>query len=104
MDFINAVVSDQSDKVREYLSNLDSHFGIRVSINGNVVLSKFQGNVPNTRFRLFSSLSKPVTALAVLLLVQDGKLKLTTRVERARTRRSGGCDNLGLDDARLPLV
>ena len=66
-------------ELRDALARTDSEFGFLLTIDDEVVVSHYSGgNGPLTRFRLFSSLSKPLTALAVLLLVQDGVVSPTT--------------------------
>lgn len=112
MSWLRAVCDafrDESPLAPQHLQQLLRHkggcYGVLVSLNERIVLEQYIGNETCTRFRLFSSLSKPVIALAVLLLVQQGALTLDTTMEQLGIDVPGGdrCTILHLLDHRAGL-
>lgn len=82
----HAMATDLSTRIDQYLSAHESSFSgvVLIAREGKPIFEKGYGmanyelNVPNTvstRFRL-GSVTKPFTAMAVMLLVEQGKLKL----------------------------
>jgi len=65
----------------EILGKLDSNYGILIAKNDKIVYEKYVGNKPDTRFRIFS-LSKPITAMAIFILAESGKLCLTDTIDK----------------------
>ena len=74
--------------VTELVKRSEFSGAVLVARNGKVILSKGYGmadyehsiaNTPNTKFRI-GSLTKPFTALATMMLYQQGKLKLQDNV------------------------
>ena len=63
------------------IKNIDSKYGFLISINNKIIYEKYSGNNKKTRFRIFSC-SKPITGLAIILLVQMNKLKLTDTLDK----------------------
>lgn len=59
--------------------NIDSFYGLLVSKNGQIIYEKYQNNTENTLFRIFS-MSKPIVALAIILLIQNDKLQLSDTI------------------------
>lgn len=70
-----------TDKMNELTKQLNSNYGIVISKNNKIIYEKYVGNNKNTRFRVFSC-SKPITAMAIFLLAQDDKLKLTDTIDK----------------------
>jgi hypothetical protein len=67
--------------MNELIKKINSNYGILVSNNNKIIYEKYVGNNKNTRFRVFSC-SKPITAMAIFLLVQENKLKLTDTIDK----------------------
>jgi CubicO group peptidase (beta-lactamase class C family) len=63
------------------IKQLNSNYGIVISNNNKIIYEKYVGNNENTRFRVFSC-SKPITAMAIFLLAQENKLKLTDTIDK----------------------
>ena len=63
------------------LEEIDGYYGILISKNNKIVYEKYKNNTKKTRFRLFS-LSKPITALSIMLLIQMKKLKLKDTIDK----------------------
>tara|TARA_B100001964_G_scaffold174063_1_gene191726 strand:- start:128 stop:1294 length:1167 start_codon:yes stop_codon:yes gene_type:complete len=68
-------------ELNNLLQNIDSDYGILISKDNKVIYEKYKNNNKNTRFRIFSC-SKPITGLAIVLLAQMGKLKLTDTIDK----------------------
>lgn len=68
---------DLDDLIKEF----DSYYGILITKNNKIIYEKYNNNNKNTRFRIFS-LTKPITGLAILLLVQMNKLKLNDTLNK----------------------
>src|SRR5277367_3161892 len=68
-------------KIDKILENTDGNYGILISKNNKVIYEKYVNNDKNTRFRVFSC-SKPITGMAIMLLVQNKKLKLTDTIDK----------------------
>ena len=62
-----------SNKMNNFIKQLNSDYGI--------IYEKYVGNNKNTRFRVFSC-SKPINALAIFVLAQQNKLKLTDTIHK----------------------
>ena len=67
-------------KMNKLTQELNSNYGIIISKNNKIIYEKYVGNDKNTRFRIFSC-SKPINALAIFLLAQQNKLKLTDTLD-----------------------
>ena len=67
--------------MNQFINKLNSNFGIIISKNNKIIYEKYVGNKKNTRFRIFSC-SKPINALAIFLLAQQNKLKLTDTIDK----------------------
>jgi hypothetical protein len=68
-------------EINNIVKTLDSNFGIIISINDKIIYEKYIGNNKKTRFRIFSC-SKPITALAIMILVQMKKIKLSDTIDK----------------------
>jgi len=68
-------------KMDELINKINSNYGILISVDGKINYEKYVGNNENTRFRVFSC-SKPITAMAIFLLAQENKLKLTDTIDK----------------------
>jgi len=68
-------------RLNNLLKNIDSYYGILISKNNNIIYEKYMNNNNRTRFRIFSC-SKPITGLAIILLAQMNKLKLTDTIDK----------------------
>jgi hypothetical protein len=66
--------------IDKILNKLNSNYGILIAKNDEIIYEKYVGNKSNTRFRIFS-LSKPITAMAIFLLANEGKLCLTDTLD-----------------------
>jgi len=55
--------------------------GIFMSHNGKKLYEKYLGNTKHTQFRIFS-LSKPIVALAIIILVKNNLLKLNDTIDK----------------------
>lgn len=69
------------EKINDIVKSLDSSYGILISINDKIIYEKYKGNNKNTRFRIFSC-SKPITGIAIMLLAQMNKLKLSDTLDK----------------------
>ena len=67
--------------MNELTDKINSNYGILISVDGKIKYEKYVGNNKNTRFRVFS-LTKPITAMAIFLLAQQNKLKLTDTIDK----------------------
>jgi len=67
--------------IKKIVNKIDGKFGILISIDNKIIFEKYVGNKRDTRFRIFSC-SKPITGLAIMLLVQMKKLKLTDTIDK----------------------
>jgi len=70
-----------SNKMNNFIKQLNSDYGIIISKNNKIIYEKYVGNNKNTRFRVFSC-SKPINALAIFVLAQQNKLKLTDTIDK----------------------
>jgi len=70
-----------SNKMNNFIKQLNSNYGIIISKNNKIIYEKYVGNNKNTRFRVFSC-SKPINALAIFVLAQQNKLKLTDTIDK----------------------
>lgn len=68
-------------KIDSILNQLKNYYGILISKGNKVIYEKYHNNKKDTQFRIFS-LSKPITALAISLLVQENKLKLSDTLSK----------------------
>ena len=68
-------------KMDDFIKKINSNYGILISVDGKIKYEKYVGNNKNTRFRIFSC-SKPITAMAIFLLTQQNKLKLTDTIDK----------------------
>ena len=68
-------------KMDDFIKKINSNYGILISVDGKIKYEKYVGNNKNTRFRVFSC-SKPITAMAIFLLTQQNKLKLTDTIDK----------------------
>jgi CubicO group peptidase (beta-lactamase class C family) len=60
---------------------LNSDYGIIITKNNTIIYEKYIGNIKDTKFRIFSC-SKPITALAIFILLQQQKLKITDTIDK----------------------
>ena len=63
------------------IKEIDSDYGVLVSKNEQIIYENYVGNNKHTRFRVMS-LSKPITAMAIFILLQQNKLKLTDTIDK----------------------
>ena len=70
-----------NNKMNDLTKKLNSNYGILISNNDKIIYEKYVGNKKDTRFRIFSC-SKPINAMAIFLLAQDNKLKLTDTIDK----------------------
>jgi len=70
-----------NNKMNTFIKQLNSNYGIIISKNNKIIYEKYVGNNKNTRFRIFSC-SKPINALAIFVLAQQNKLKLTDTIDK----------------------
>ena len=78
---IGGAKNEFTNKMNNLIKNLNSNYGILISNNNKIIYEKYVGNNENTRFRVFSC-SKPITAMAIFLLAQENKLKLTDTIDK----------------------
>lgn len=67
--------------MEDILKQIDAYYGIIIEKNNKIIYEKYKKNKKNTRFRIFS-LSKPITGLAIVLLAQMKKLKLSDTLNK----------------------
>jgi len=60
---------------------LNSNFGIIIIKNGNIVYEKYNNISSKSRFRIFSG-TKIITAFAIMLLIQNNKIKLKDTINK----------------------
>jgi hypothetical protein len=60
---------------------INSDYGIIITQNNSIVYEKYVGNNKDTKFRIFSC-SKPITAMAIFILLQENKLNLTDTIDK----------------------
>jgi len=68
-------------KLNNLIKKVDSDYGLLISINNKIIYEKYKNNNKDTKFRIFSC-SKPITALAIFILAQQKKLKLTDTIDK----------------------
>ena len=87
MNRINNLIQSSSgkneftNKMNDLTTKSNSNYGILISNNDKIIYEKYVGNNKDTRFRIFSC-SKPINAMAIFLLAQDNKLKLTDTIDK----------------------
>jgi CubicO group peptidase (beta-lactamase class C family) len=59
---------------------LNSDYGIIITKNNTTIYEKYIGNNKDTKFRIFSC-SKPITAMAIFILLQENKLNITDTID-----------------------
>jgi len=59
---------------------LNSDYGIIITKNNTTIYEKYVGNNKDTKFRIFSC-SKPITAMAIFILLQENKLNITDTID-----------------------
>ncbi len=67
--------------VNALVKTVNSKFGLLISHNGKIIYEHYASNNANTRFRIFHC-SIPITAMAIFLLAQSNKLKLTDKISK----------------------
>jgi CubicO group peptidase (beta-lactamase class C family) len=60
---------------------LNSNYGIIITKNNTTIYEKYVGNNKDTKFRIFSC-SKPITAIAIFILLQQNKLNITDTIDK----------------------
>jgi len=84
-------VDNFDNKMNELIEKIDSNYGLLITANNKIIYEKYvgrpkvtlcqEGNNSKTRFRIFSC-SKPVTAMAIIILAQMKKIKLTDTIDK----------------------
>lgn len=69
------------ENIKNLLKKIDSKYGLLITNNNKIIYEKYKNNNKNTKFRIFSC-SKPITALAIFILAQQNKLKLTDTINK----------------------
>lgn len=81
MDVDKKKITELGNSIDEITDSLNSSFGIIILKNNQLLYEKYSGVNKNSRFRIFSC-SKLITAMAIILLVQQNKLKLNDTINK----------------------
>ena len=68
-------------KMDQLTKKINSDYGIIITQNNSIIYEKYVGNNKDTKFRIFSC-SKPITAMAIFILLQENKLNLTDTIDK----------------------